>query len=470
MVLRVEDTDRTRLVPGAAEEMARLLRWAGVEYDEGPDRPGAYGPYVQSERLPVYREHAGRLLEGGHAYRCFCPPERLEGLREVQQRRGLPSVYDRLCDRLPEGEGEARARSGEPHVVRLRMPPGESVLRDAVKGEVRFPHRTVDDQVLMKSDGFPTYHLASVVDDGLMRITHVIRGDEWLPSTVKHLVLYGALGWEPPVFAHLPLLLDETRAKLSKRHGHASVERFRDDGFLPEAVRNFVALLGWNPGDTREVFAGDELERAFTLDRVQRHAAVVDPRRLEWLNGQHLRLALDGAGGAGGEERVLGLLRPRARAAYPDAPGELLGDAHLLRVARALRGKASRVDEIVEFARPYLGGDIDYGSAAAAKFRGRAWRGGESRAAAAGLADELERAQGGAPGDMPEDDAVASIERAAASAGVAKGRAMAVARYLLTGSSVGPSIGTVVSTLGARPAAARIRRALELEAHGGASK
>jgi glutamyl-tRNA synthetase len=257
-LLRIEDTDKSRQVPGSVEGLVRALHWCGLPYDEGPPLPpsallhegataGGHdalalllpqigggraspvhdcGPYVQSQRLPLYAAAAARLVEGGHAYRCFCSTERLQALREAQRRAGAASLYDRACSHIAPAEAERRAAGGEAHVIRMRVPAGQSVLNDIVVGEVRFPHGVVDDQVLLKSDGFPTYHLAAVVDDHAMAISHVIRGQEWLSSTPKHMLLYAALGWTPPAFAHLPLLLNVDKSKLSKRHGDAAVEDF----------------------------------------------------------------------------------------------------------------------------------------------------------------------------------------------------------------------------------------------------
>jgi glutamyl-tRNA synthetase len=224
--VRIEDTDRTRHVEGAADALLRTLRECGVHHDEGPDVGGAYGPYVQSLRLQTYAQHGETLLRGGHAYRCFCTPQRLDELRARQAREGIAPMYDRACMGIDPAEAQRRVDAGEPHVLRLRVPAGAVTVSDAVHGRVLFPSATVDDQVLIKSDGFPTYHLANVVDDHLMRITHVLRGDEWLPSAPKHVLLYRAFGWEPPVFAHLPLLLNTDRSKLSKRHGDVAVEDF----------------------------------------------------------------------------------------------------------------------------------------------------------------------------------------------------------------------------------------------------
>ena len=255
-ILRIEDTDRARYVEGAVDNLITTLRWAGLDYDEGPVVGGDFGPYVQSERLAIYKKHVDVLLEKRVAYRCFCTPERLDAMRKEQEKKKLQPKYDRTCLSLSENEIEANLSAGKPYVVRLKVPDNVTIkFSDIIRGDVEFASERVDDQVLLKSDGYPTYHLANVVDDHLMNISHVIRGEEWLSSTPKHVLLYEAFGWELPKFAHLPLLLNPDRSKLSKRQGDVAVEDYRDKGYLKEALVNFVALLGWNPGDDMSIFA-----------------------------------------------------------------------------------------------------------------------------------------------------------------------------------------------------------------------
>lgn len=290
MVLRIEDTDRGRYVEGAVENLLTTLAWAGIDVDEGPAQGGQHGPYVQSERTALYREHVELLLAQDKAYRCFCSPEQLDAARARQLAEGRDAAYDRSCRALGKDEVEARLRDGLPYTVRLKVPLSGSLrFDDVIRGDITVMHEVIDDQVLLKSDGFPTYHLANVVDDHFMAITHVIRGEEWLPSTAKHVLLYEAFGWQPPVFAHLPLLLNADRSKLSKRQGDVAVEDYRAKGFLPEALVNFVALLGWNPGDDRELFTLGELCDAFSLERVSKAGAVFDLEKLRWFNAQYLR-------------------------------------------------------------------------------------------------------------------------------------------------------------------------------------
>ncbi|MEE9465400.1 MAG: glutamate--tRNA ligase [Candidatus Neomarinimicrobiota bacterium] len=288
-VLRIEDTDQSREVAGAIDNLHEMLAWAGLDIDEGLGPGGDYGPYVQSERLDIYHQHAEQLLAGGNAYYCFCTPERLDQLRERQKKMGIAVRYDRQCRSMPLDEARSRA-TREPHVVRLAVPEtGRISFKDIIRKKVAFDWQQLDDQVLIKGDCFPTYHLANVVDDHLMGISHVIRGEEWLPSMPKHLYLYQAFGWEPPTFAHLPLLLNPDRSKLSKRQGHVAVEDYREKGYLPQAMVNFVALLGWHEQGNREVFTLPELIAAFEIGRVQKGGAIFDTGKLDWINGQHIR-------------------------------------------------------------------------------------------------------------------------------------------------------------------------------------
>lgn len=305
-ILRIEDTDQKRLVDDATKKLVKTLgiffEWnEGLRQKAGSKEPGAtletqnfgeYGPYVQSERLDIYKEYAEKLIATGKAYRCFCTSERLDALRKEQQAQKEPTRYDGRCHTLSATETDTALSEGKPSVIRLRVDAGEDVhVIDLVRGELSFSRNTIDDQVLLKSDGFPTYHLASVVDDHLMKITHVIRGEEWLPSTPKHVLLYEAFGWTPPAFAHIPLLLNPDRSKLSKRQGDVSVEEYLAKGYLPEALVNFVALLGWNPGEgsTQEIFSMDELIEHFDLDHVHKGGAVFDVKKLDWLSAEYLK-------------------------------------------------------------------------------------------------------------------------------------------------------------------------------------
>ncbi|HPQ30699.1 MAG TPA: glutamate--tRNA ligase [Candidatus Syntrophosphaera thermopropionivorans] len=294
-ILRIEDTDRTRIVPDAMENLIHTLQKLDITFDEGPIIGGNYGPYIQSERLDLYRKEAQKLLDAGFAYRCFCTPETLAQMRAEQQAKGEFVKYDRRCLNLTPAEIEAKLAKGEPYVLRLKMPEIRTFrFNDIIRGEVEMDSAQSDDQVLIKSDGYPTYHLASVVDDHYMDISYVIRGEEWLSSMPKHLWLYECFGWTPPQWVHLPLILNPDRTKLSKRMNDVAVEDYLERGYLKEAIINFVALLGWHSADNREIFSLEELCQEFTLERVNKSGAIFDLNKLNWMNGWYLRnLPLD---------------------------------------------------------------------------------------------------------------------------------------------------------------------------------
>ena len=291
-IVRIEDTDQTRKVEGATEELLEALRWLGLQWDEGPEAGGDYGPYFQSQRLDLYRGAADNLLESGNAYRCYCSAERLAEMRVEQIKLKQTPGYDRLCRYLSDGERESRERSGGPSAVRFSMPlAGTTKLDDLIRGHVSFENSLIDDFVILKTDGFPTYHLANVVDDDAMKISHVLRGEGWLSSTPRHVLIYEALGWEPPLFAHLPDILAPDRSKLSKRHGAASILEYRRLGFLPETMVNFLALLGWSFDDKTEILSIQQLIDHFSLERVSRSGAIFSADKLNWMNGHYIRHA-----------------------------------------------------------------------------------------------------------------------------------------------------------------------------------
>lgn len=297
-LIRLEDTDRQRLVEGAAADLVKVMHWAGLEWDEGIDldkednliEKGDRGPYVQSDRLLTYKEHVQKLIEKGAAYYCFCSKERLEELRKTQEADGRAPGYDRCCLHMPKEEVEERLRHNEPYVVRFKIEDeGETVLEDLVRGKVVFQNDLLDDPVILKADGYPTYHLAAVVDDHLMGITHVFRSEEWLPSTPKHIMLYQAFGWEVPQFGHLGQLLNLNGKKLSKRDGDVSMTDFINKGYLREAIINYIALLGWNPKSTQEFFTLEELVEQFDVKKINRAGAKFDYARLNWFNNHYIK-------------------------------------------------------------------------------------------------------------------------------------------------------------------------------------
>jgi glutamyl-tRNA synthetase len=345
-VLRIEDTDRERSQPASERMIFEALRWLGLDWDEGPDKGGPHGPYRQSERSETYRRHAERLIESGGAYPCFCTRERLEAQRAEQKRQKLALGYDGHCRDLSRDEAGRRREAGEVHVVRLAMPKeGDCVVLDLLRGEVRFPYAQIDDQVLIKSDGFPTYHLANVVDDHLMEISHVIRAEEWLSSLPKHLELYRAFGWEPPVFCHLPLLRNADKSKISKRKNPVSLNHYRRAGYLPEALLNYLALMGFTMPDEREEFSVAELVSELRLESISLGGPIFDLAKLTWLNGRYLRRLSPAE------------LLERLRA-------ELLADDYLVKVLGLSQERIDTLSDFMGYAGFFFTGDVLYDEAA----------------------------------------------------------------------------------------------------------
>jgi glutamyl-tRNA synthetase len=288
-ILRIEDTDQSRSRPEYEENIYKALKWCNIQWDEGPDVGGPFAPYRQSERTSLYRKHCYELLERGKAYKCFCTSEDLEEMRQLQAKLGGRQGYDRRCRNLSAEEIKQKEEAGIPYVIRLKMPlTGECCYEDLIKGRITNPWADVDDQVLLKSDSFPTYHLANVVDDHLMEITHVIRGDEWMSSTPKHVYLYEAFGWKPPTFMHMPLLLGRDGKKLSKRKNPTSIFFYRDSGYLSEAFINFLTLMGYSMTGDREVYSFEDIVREFDYKRIGVSGAVFDVQKLDWINQQYL--------------------------------------------------------------------------------------------------------------------------------------------------------------------------------------
>jgi nondiscriminating glutamyl-tRNA synthetase len=291
-ILRIEDTDQSRKVEGAVENLIKNLGLLDINFDEGPLQGGDYGPYYQSERLDIYKKYCDELVDKGAAYYAFDSPEELDEMRKLQQLEGRQTMYDRRARDLSEEEIRENIKNGKPYVIRLKVPLNEEVkFDDLIKGTIKIETNNIDDQILLKSDGFPTYHLANVVDDHLMNITHIIRGEEWVTSVPKHILIYRALGWEAPEMAHVPLILNKDKSKLSKRQGDVAVEDYLKKGYLKEALINFMALLGWNPGEgeEQEFFSMDELQKRFTIEKVQSSGAVFNIDKLNWMNNAYIK-------------------------------------------------------------------------------------------------------------------------------------------------------------------------------------
>ncbi len=341
-ILRIEDTDQTRSTLASEDAILRALRWVGLQWDEGPDCGGPFGPYRQSERTALYQQHAQLLIEKGAAYPCFCTAERLEASRRARMAEGKPPGYDRLCRYLSKQELADKLASGDKYVIRLAMPlQGETRFFDGLRGDIVIENATIDDQVLLKSDGFPTYHLANVVDDHLMQISHVIRAEEWIISTPKHVQLYAAFGWEPPDFLHMPLLRNPDRSKISKRKNPVSLDYYRDAGFFPEALLNFLSLMGFAFGGDREKFTLAEMIEAFDFTKVSAGEPVFDLQKLTWLNGLYLRELTP--------EALLSRLRQWR-----------LSDEYLLQLIPLLKERIERMDQLIPAASFFLTGDLDY--------------------------------------------------------------------------------------------------------------
>ena len=420
-ILRIEDTDQSRVVPDAVEQLISTLTWTGLSFDEGPGKESVHGPFVQSQRLPLYKDHVEDLLETGAAYRCFCSRQRLETLRST-----MPyGHYDRFCRRIPLQESKFRLSCGESHTVRFKVPDGafdESVLhQDLVYGRILSGLSKVDDAILMKSDGFPTYHFANVVDDHLMKVNLVIRGQEWIASTPLHILLYKAFNWDLPLFAHLPLLVNSSGAKLSKRQGDAHVAHYIEAGYLPEALINFVAYLGWAPSRElrSEVMTLDELAQNFSLAELNTADATVNLQKLNWLNRQHMQQRLR-------NEYLVGDLLAAVKAQVRGITNDSYEDEYLKKVMSLMSERINVPCDLAKLA-PYFFHDPVYSSQECTEM----WKKVQSKQNRDGIINFLSQF---------EHDPISAID-ANKSMGM-------LSRVILTGLSIGPSIRDVASILG----------------------
>ncbi|MCI0708478.1 MAG: glutamate--tRNA ligase [Ignavibacteriae bacterium] len=440
-LLRIEDTDQSRKVEGAVENLIATLDWAGVHYDEGPNRDGGHGPYVQSQRLDLYHKYARQLVEQGNAYYCFCTPERLEEVRKKQQAQKLSPKYDGHCRFIPAEEAKRRRESGEMSVVRMKIPDGgETAFEDIIRGRVTIANSILDDQVILKSDGFPTYHLAVVVDDHLMEISHIIRGEEWLPSTPKHVLLYRYFGWDMPQFAHLPLLLNPDKSKLSKRQGDVAVEDYRAKGYFKEALVNFVAFLGWNPGDEREVFTMDELVKEFSLERVGKAGAVFNIEKLDWFQFQHLQKKTD--------NEMLTLLKGQLKSS---GISNTFQDSYLLGVIGAMRERATFVRDFVEKSPYFFTPPLEYDAAVVKK----RWKP-DSSAKLTKLSEEFSMLS-----NPTKEDFEAALQRTAEALKIGNGELIHPLRLAVSGLGAGPGLYDILFILGKDETIKRIKTAIE---------
>ncbi len=442
-ILRIEDTDRNRYVEGAVENLIDALKWSGLEFDEGPSTGGNFGPYMQSQRLDIYQKHIKELISNEHAYYCFCTPQRLEALKEKQQREKLPQAkYDKFCLGLSKEEVEVKLADKTPFVVRLNVKPNQRIIfDDIVRDRVEFESNNVDDQVLIKSDGYPTYHLANVVDDHMMRISHVIRGEEWLSSTPKHVLLYDAFGWERPIFAHLPLLLNPDRSKLSKRQGDVAVEDYRSKGYLKDALVNFVALLGWNAGDDQEFYFQNELIDKFSLERVNKSGAVFDLEKLNWLNAEHLRRKSDA-------ELLLFLKKEILNSQFSILN---LSDDYLLQVIAVMKERVSFVKEFLTKSPFFFEAPTEYEESAVQKN----WKD-ETPEQLKKLSDAFAILE-----NPTKEDFENALTKTAEELNVGKGKLIHPLRLAVSGTSTGPGVFDIVIILGKQEVLTRIQSALD---------
>jgi glutamyl-tRNA synthetase len=452
-ILRIEDTDQNRYVETAEADITKSIHWAGLEYSEGPDKPGKYGPYRQSERSAIYKKYADELIENGNAYYAFDTTEEIEEMRSRLEKSGNPSPkYDAITRMsmknsltLPKEEVEKRLASGEAYVIRMKVPRRETVrFFDEIRGFVSFETQGLDDQVLMKSDGLPTYHLANVVDDHLMEITHVIRGEEWLSSAPKHILLYQYLGWEAPKMAHLPLIMSPAGGKLSKRNAESlgipiNVRDYVNLQFEPQAVVNFLAFLGWNPGDNREVMTLDELVEAFSLDRVVKSGSIFNFKKLTWYNEQYLRSRSD--------ESIWNQVAGDFENAGYTATSDEFGQT----IIRLVKDRASFITDFVKEAGFFFTAPSEYDE----KTKTKAWKA-ETPALIQEFAGILE---------AQEDFSAAHLKHEAhtflEAKGLGFGKLGLPLRLAVTGQGAGPDLFEVIALLGKEEVMSRISKAIQ---------
>lgn len=443
-ILRIEDTDRNRYVEGAVENLIEALKWCGLEFDEGPETIGQFGPYLQSQRLDIYQEHIKELISNGSAYYCFCTSQRLETLKEEQQKLKLPQAkYDKHCLMLNKNEIKEKLENNTPFVIRLNIQSNQRIIfDDIVRGRVEFDSNNVDDQILIKSDGYPTYHFANVVDDHLMQISHVIRGEEWLSSTPKHVLLYDSFKWERPIFAHLPLLLNPDRSKLSKRQGDVAVEDYRAKGYLNDALVNFIALLGWNAGDDQEFYYLKELIEKFSLERVNKSGAVFDLEKLNWLNAEHLRKKSN--------EEILPMLKISIQQSAFSR--QQFSDQYLLNIISGMKERVAFVKEYLSKSPYFFEPPSEYEEAAVQKN----WKP-ETPEHLRKLYDAFSLLI-----NPTKEDYEDALTKVAEELNAGKGKLIHPLRLAVSGISTGPGVFDIVVILGKEEVLKRIQRALEL--------
>lgn len=446
-IVRIEDTDQSRKVEGALESILGSLKWLGLDWDEGPEVGGPYGPYFQSERLLLYRSHAQELIERGHAYKCYCSSERLAQMRaEFAQRKEAARSYDRHCRNLGPAEQARFESKGIVPVIRLKAPlDGQTTFHDLIRGDITFDNAELDDIVLLKSDGFPTYHLANVVDDHLMQISHVMRADEWLSSTPRHVLLYQAFGWQPPLFAHLPIILGPDKSKLSKRHGATAVTEFREQGYLPEAMVNFLALLGWSLDDRTEIISREDLIKHFSIERISKTAAVFNHEKLLWMNGTYIR-RLE-------EDDLLRRLVPVFERGLPPSVPRPISPPYVRRIIPLIRERINTLAEAPSYAEFFFVDPLEYDPALL--IGKKAVREGVLRALGASQ-EKL-----AAMGDFTPAALEGALRTLAEEMGMKAGDLFNPLRVACTGRTAAPPLFETMTVLGKERCLGRIRAAID---------
>jgi glutamyl-tRNA synthetase len=444
-IVRIEDTDVARTVPGSLESILDSLRWLGLDWDEGPEVGGEHGPYFQSQRLPVYQEVAERLVKEGKAYYCYCTPERLQAMRAEQQKMKLPLGYDRHCRCLSAADRSQLTTQGIKPVVRFKTPlEGQTRFQDLLRGEVVFENSTIDDFVMLKSDGYPTYQLANVVDDHLMEITHVLRGEEWLSSTPRHIMIYNALGYQLPQFAHLPLILGPDRSKLSKRHGAATLAEYREQGYLQEAMVNFLALLGWSLDEKSELFTREELIQNFSIERVSRTAAIFNKDKLDWMNGVYIRnLSVDD---------LTGRVFPFMEKDFPPEVKRPLDIDYVRQIVPLIRERIITLKDAAVYADFFFLDKLEYDSA---KLIGKNMSAETTSAALAGAKETLSSLE-----SFRDDSLENALRTLAGDLGLKTGQLFNLLRIATTGRDAAPPLFETMAVLGRQRCLNRINAAL----------
>lgn len=444
-VLRIEDTDTERSSWEMVSGIVDGLRWLGLDWDEGPDVAGPHAPYFQSQRLDKYRDAAARLVAGGHAYYCYCTPESLQEKRQAAEARGGGWIYDRTCCALDAGEIARREAAGERRAVRFKVPEGTTAFDDQVHGRIEFPNNVIEDFVVLRSDDQPTYHLSVVVDDIDMQITHVVRGDDHISNTPKHVLLFQAFGSALPAFAHVPLILGTDKKRLSKRHGATSVMEYHRLGYLSEAMVNFLALLGWSPGGDQEIFTRDELVAKFALDGISGGNAVFNPEKLDWVNQQHIqRLQAD---------ELIRRLEPLLREAGLWRDDYVSARRDWFRaVVELYKPRLRKLDQFAVEAFPLLADDVTYDPAAVAKHLKP-----EIREPLSALADAFERVP-----DFTSPALEAELRGLADSRQIKAGNLIHASRVAVTGRAASPGLFEMLELAGRDKVIARLRAAVTL--------